>query len=138
MITTKQRAFLRSAANSIEPTVQIGKAGVTETVLTTVSNALDAHEIIKLTVLEARKAEDGERLKVEDIGGEWYITTDHEMTKEHYVSFVVYVTDNSIMMFRQYPEWGMNITMPMYRSGRLVWYCSRCGLLYQELSPERR
>lgn len=43
MITTKQRAFLRSAANSIEPTVQIGKAGVTETVLTTVSNALDAH-----------------------------------------------------------------------------------------------
>ena len=92
----------------------------------------------ELTVLEARKAEDGERLKVEDIGGEWYITTDHEMTKEHYVSFVVYVTDNSIMMFRQYPEWGMNITMPMYRSGRLVWYCSRCGLLYQELSPERR
>ena len=53
MITTKQRAFLRSAANSIEPTVQIGKAGVTETVLTTVSNALDAHEIIKRTVLEA-------------------------------------------------------------------------------------
>lgn len=53
MITTKQRAFLRSAANSIEPTVRIGKAGVTETVLTTVSNALDAHEIIKLTVLEA-------------------------------------------------------------------------------------
>ena len=49
-----------------------------------------------------------------------------------------YVSDSSMMMFRQYPEWGMNVTLPMYRSGRLVWYCNKCGLFYQELRPGRK
>lgn len=52
MITTKQRAYLRSLANDIQPTTQLGKFGIGETVLDTVSKALEAHELIKLTVLE--------------------------------------------------------------------------------------
>ena len=52
MITTKQRAYLRSLANSIEPTTQIGKFGIGETVIETVSKALEAHELVKLTILE--------------------------------------------------------------------------------------
>lgn len=52
MITTKQRAYLRSLANSIEPTTQIGKFGIGDTVIDTVEKALEAHELIKLTILE--------------------------------------------------------------------------------------
>ena len=52
MITTKQRAYLRGLANDIQPTTQIGKLGIGETFLETVSKALEAHELIKLTVLE--------------------------------------------------------------------------------------
>lgn len=52
MITTKQRAYLRSLANSIEPTTQLGKLGIGDNVLKTISLALEAHELIKLTVLE--------------------------------------------------------------------------------------
>ena len=89
----------------------------------------------RLTALEGRKADEDEMLTVDDIGGEWYITTHHEMTKEHYISFVAYQSDNNVMMFKQYPEWGININLPMYRSGRLVWYCNKCGLLYREICP---
>lgn len=52
MITTKQRAYLRSLANSIEPTTQLGKFGIGDNVIKTVSLALEAHELVKLTVLE--------------------------------------------------------------------------------------
>ena len=52
MITTKQRAYLRGLANTIEPTTQIGKLGIGDTVLKTASLALEAHELIKLTILE--------------------------------------------------------------------------------------
>ncbi len=52
MITTKQRAYLRSLANDIQPTTQLGKLGIGESFLDTVSKALEAHELIKLTVLE--------------------------------------------------------------------------------------
>ena len=92
----------------------------------------------KLSALEPKKADEAQQLKVEDTGGEWYITSDHEMTKEHYISFVAYVSDSSLMIFRQYPEWAVNVSLPMYRSGRLVWYCSKCGLLYQDIRPKRR
>lgn len=92
----------------------------------------------KLTALTPQKADDNNMLKVEDIGGEWYISSDHPMTKEHYITFAAYISDSSIMMFKQYPEWGINITLPMYRSGRLVWYCSKCGLLYRELTPKAK
>jgi len=92
----------------------------------------------KLMPLEARAAEEDEQLRAEDIGGEWYITSGHEMTKEHYISFAAYVNDSSVMMFKQYPEWSVNITLPMYRTGRLVWYCSKCGLLHQKLTPQKQ
>ena len=86
-----------------------------------------------LSAEEPRKAEDNEKLKTEDIGGEWYVSSDHPMTKDNYISFAAFLNDSSVMMFRQYPEWGMQFTMPLYRSGRLVWYCTQCGLLYQDI-----
>ncbi|MBQ5330335.1 MAG: helix-turn-helix domain-containing protein [Oscillospiraceae bacterium] len=89
----------------------------------------------KLTALEPRRAGDNEKLKVEDIGSEWYITSDHEMTKEHHISFVAYSSDSIAMIFKQYPEWGISIHLPKYRLGRLVWYCTECGLLYQDIRP---
>ena len=91
----------------------------------------------RLTAEEPRKAEEQEKLKVEDLGGEWYISSDHEMTKTHYISFVAHVTDSAVMLFRQYPEWDLQVTLPLYRPGRLVWYCTKCGLLYQEIRRER-
>ena len=52
MITTKQRAYLRSLAAEKTPVTQVGKNGVTEPLIKTLSDALEAHELIKLSVLE--------------------------------------------------------------------------------------
>ncbi len=52
MITTKQRAYLRSMAHDIEAIMQIGKGGITENLVKTFSDALEAREIIKISVLE--------------------------------------------------------------------------------------
>ena len=87
----------------------------------------------RLTAIEPRKAEDNEKLKTEIIDGEILITSDHEMTKEHYISFVAYQSENTFMMFKQYPEWAMQARLPLFRSGRLVWYCNECGLLWQKI-----
>ncbi|MBQ7336338.1 MAG: ribosome assembly RNA-binding protein YhbY [Clostridia bacterium] len=52
MITSKQRAYLRSLANAIPAIMQIGKGGLNDNLLKTVSDALEARELIKLHVLE--------------------------------------------------------------------------------------
>jgi RNA-binding protein len=51
MITGKQRAYLKSMANTMDPLFQIGKNGVTENFVEQVKEALEAREIIKIKVL---------------------------------------------------------------------------------------
>ena len=92
----------------------------------------------RLMPLEPKKAEGADMLKVEDMGGELFVTAGHEMKKEHYISFAAYVSDSTAMVFRQYPEWDMQVRLPLYRSGRLVWYCTKHGLFYQDLRPHRK
>ena len=52
MITSKQRAYLRGLGQSCPAIIQIGKGGITENLVKTVSDALEARELVKLTVLE--------------------------------------------------------------------------------------
>lgn len=52
MLTSKQRAFLKSEAHSMKPIIQIGKNGLNDQIKTSVRNALDAHELIKVTLLQ--------------------------------------------------------------------------------------
>ena len=87
----------------------------------------------RLAALEAKKAEESEMLSVEDTGGELFVSSDHVMTKEDYISFVAYVSDSCVMLFRQYPEWNVQFNLPLYRTGKLVWYCTKRGLLYQDI-----
>ncbi|KAJ53818.1 RNA-binding protein [Clostridium tetanomorphum] len=74
MITSKQRSYLRSIANTIQPIFQIGKGGIEENFLKQIEDALEAREIIKITVLNnsgltAREASDiiCEELKCEGV-----------------------------------------------------------------------
>ena len=52
MLTSKQRAYLRGIASSYDTIMQIGKGGINDNLLKTVSDALEARELIKLRVLE--------------------------------------------------------------------------------------
>lgn len=51
-MTSKDRAYLRSMANSISSIFQVGKSGVSDNLVKQVDDALEARELIKLTVLE--------------------------------------------------------------------------------------
>lgn len=52
MLTSKQRAYLRSLANSMDTIFQVGKGGVPDTLIKQVEDALRARELIKMRVLD--------------------------------------------------------------------------------------
>jgi RNA-binding protein len=52
MITSKQRAYLRSISQNLDTIFQIGKGGITEEICTQIANALEARELIKARVLD--------------------------------------------------------------------------------------
>ena len=53
MLTSKQRASLRALANGIDTVMQIGKGGVTESVVLQARQAISNKELIKVRVLES-------------------------------------------------------------------------------------
>lgn len=52
MITTKQRAYLKSLATSLQPAFQVGKGGVNEPQVMQIDDYLRVHEIVKIKVLD--------------------------------------------------------------------------------------
>jgi RNA-binding protein len=52
LLTGKQRSYLRALANNIQPIFQVGKAGVTDNIIKQFSDALEARELVKATVLK--------------------------------------------------------------------------------------
>lgn len=51
MLKGKQRSYLKSLANRLSPVLQIGKYGVTDTVIAEIDNLLEARELIKINIL---------------------------------------------------------------------------------------
>ena len=67
MLTSKQRSYLTGLSNDLSPIVQVGKDGVNENMIKTVSDALEARELIKMRALEnsgMTSREAAEELKV--------------------------------------------------------------------------
>lgn len=52
MLTSKQRSYLKALANEIDASVYIGKEGLTDNILKSIDEYLDAHELIKVNILE--------------------------------------------------------------------------------------
>ncbi len=51
-MTSKQRAYLKGLASNMESIVHVGKAGASAEVVTSVQEALEARELVKIGVLK--------------------------------------------------------------------------------------
>lgn len=86
-----------------------------------------------LEVITAKKAEPEEKLHTEIIENDWYITSDHPMEKENYISFVAFATGDKLYLYKQYPEWDLQLRIPRRGHGTLLWYSTTKGLFYAYL-----
>lgn len=85
----------------------------------------------KLEGLEEKKNVD-EEIKIERVDGtELYISSSHPMTKDDYISFFSYVTSDSLLLKKLYPEWGVDIRFPWLGHGKIMWYSEKEGLKYK-------
>lgn len=67
-------------------------------------------------------------LNVKNIGDESFIEFKHDMSKEHYLSFISVVDYNTITLTKLYPEQGNEIILPRIYRGKIYFYCNKHGL----------
>ena len=87
----------------------------------------------KLQPLQPHKADEKQKLNVARIENDFYITANHPMEREHYIPFVALLTSDTLMLRKLYPEWELQARIPIFSHGRLLWYCNRHGLFYQDV-----
>ena len=68
------------------------------------------------------------KITVEEMDTDYFITFDHPMTKEHYISFVAFVKSDRVLLNRLYPEQSPTCRIPVITGGKLYVYCSKHGL----------
>lgn len=66
-LTGKQKRYLRAQAHHLTPIVQIGKGGLTNEIKTSIRNALDARELIKVTILQNSDADIDDVAEIEEM-----------------------------------------------------------------------
>ena len=83
---------------------------------------------ITLPALEAEEADDDHTINIESVEDEHFITVHHPMTKEHFISFIAFVTSDRMQLVKLYPEGNAETRLQLRGMGYLYWYCNRHGL----------
>lgn len=83
---------------------------------------------VTLLKQEAEAVDEHHLVTVETIDNEYSITMQHPMSKEHYVSFIAYVTSGTVEIVKLYPEQEVFVRFRKKGHGILYAYCNRHGL----------
>ena len=83
---------------------------------------------VTLPALEPEEADECHVLQREPVEDEQFFTVDHPMTKQHYISFIAFVTSDRVQMVKLYPEGNAETRLALRGRGCLYYYCNRHGL----------
>ena len=88
---------------------------------------------IILPGLEAEEGDDLHSMCIEGVEDEHFISIPHPMTKQHYISFVAFVTSDRVQLVKLYSEGNAETRLQLRGFGILYWYCNRHGLFKKKL-----
>lgn len=93
---------------------------------------------LTLPPLDIEEADSEHKITVETVEDEYFVTMEHEMNKEHYISFIAAVTDCGIMLTKLYPEQSAEARFKINRTYAVYAYCNRHGLFNVKMSRRKR
>lgn len=83
---------------------------------------------VTLPALEPEETDETHGITVEPVEDEHFITVHHPMTKQHFISFVAFVTSDRIQLVKFYPEGNAETRLQLRGMGYLYYYCNHHGL----------
>lgn len=81
----------------------------------------------------AEQSDEEHKLFIEKVEDEYFVQVDHDMTKNHYISFIAAVSSDRIQMVKLYPEGNPEARFKINGVRRIFYYCNKDGLYYQNI-----
>ncbi len=92
---------------------------------------------IELPVLEAETCDELHAINVAKVEDEYFVTMEHPMTKQHYISFIAHVTTDTFELAKLYPEGNAQRRFKMRMPGYLYVYCNKHGLFKMKIDRRK-
>ena len=83
---------------------------------------------IVLPALEAEPEDEAHHLQLEKVEDEYFVTIPHEMSKTHFISFIMAVKDDGCEIRKLYPEGNAEARFKISRTKSFLYYCNQHGL----------
>ena len=83
---------------------------------------------IVLPAMEAEPEDDTHHLNLEKVEDEYYVTIPHEMSKTHFISFIMALRDDGCEIRKLYPEANAEARFGISRTKSFLYYCNKHGL----------
>ncbi len=83
---------------------------------------------IVLPALEAEPEDETHHINFEKAEDEYYVTIQHDMSKTHYISFIMALKDDGCEVKKLYPEGNAEARFKISRTKCFLYYCNKHGL----------
>ena len=83
---------------------------------------------VLLTPCLAEETDENHKIFIERVEDEYYVRVEHDMKKEHYISFVAGLSTDKIQMIKLYPEGNAEARIKINGVKKILFYCNRDGL----------
>ena len=88
---------------------------------------IQCHGIL-LTPCQPEESDENHKVFIERVEDEYYIQIEHDMTKQHYISFVAALSSDKIQLIKLYPEGHAQARVKINGVKKILFYCNRDGL----------
>ena len=83
---------------------------------------------IQLLPAEPEQTDERHMIFIERVEDEYDVRIDHEMTKQHYISFIAAVSPDRVQLVKLYPEGNAETRFQLRGVRKILFYCNRDGL----------
>ena len=83
---------------------------------------------VLLTPCQTEETDENHKIFIERVEDEYYVRVEHDMKKEHYISFIAGLSTDKIQMIKLYPEGNAEARIKINGVKKILFYCNRDGL----------
>ena len=83
---------------------------------------------VLLMPCQAEETDENHKIFIERVEDEYYVRVEHDMKKEHYISFIAGLSTDKIQMIKLYPEGNAEARIKINGVKKILFYCNRDGL----------